>query len=90
VRKRAGVWLSHPRICGLLARTSQPAARTFKALLIHWDGTSWSLAPCPNPNTGSVQTNILWGGVVTGPGNVWIVGAAETGIQAPVLHTAGG
>jgi hypothetical protein len=59
-------------------------------LLLHWDGTSWTLAPCPNPSTGSVQTNILWGGVVPGPGNVWIVGAAEAGIQALVLHTTGG
>jgi hypothetical protein len=59
-------------------------------LLLHWDGTSWTLAPSPNPNTGSVQTNILWGGVVTGPGQVWIVGAAEAGIQTLVLHTSGG
>ena len=59
-------------------------------LLLHWDGTSWRLAPCPNPSTGSVQTNILWGGVVPGPGNVWIVGAAEAGIKTLVLHTTGG
>jgi len=59
-------------------------------LLLHWDGTSWSLAPCPNPSTGSVQTNILWYGVVAGPGNVWLVGAAEAGIQTLVLHTTGG
>jgi len=59
-------------------------------LLLHWDGTSWSLAPCPNPQTGNVQSNILWGGVVTGPGNVWIVGAAEGGIRTLVLHTVGG
>jgi hypothetical protein len=59
-------------------------------LLLHWDGTSWTLAPCPNPSTGSVQTNILWGGVVPGSGNVWIVGAAEAGIQTLVLHTTGG
>jgi hypothetical protein len=59
-------------------------------LLLHWDGATWSLAPCPNPSTGGVQTNILWGGVVIGPRNVWIVGAAEAGIQTLVLHTAGG
>lgn len=59
-------------------------------LLLHWNGTSWSLAACPNPTTGAVQTNILWGGVVTGPGDVWIVGAAEAGIQTLVLHTTGG
>jgi hypothetical protein len=61
-------------------------------LLLHWNGTSWSLAACPDPITGSgtVQGDILWGGVVTGPGSVWIVGAEDVGIETLVLHTTGG
>ncbi|MFN7994359.1 MAG: hypothetical protein U0Q18_12185 [Bryobacteraceae bacterium] len=57
-------------------------------LLLHWDGTSWTLAPCPNPRSGSLQSNILWGGVVTGPG-VWIVGAEQIGLQTLALFGPG-
>lgn len=65
-------------------------------LLLHWDGTSWTLAPSPNPKPASFLDDILWSGVVTGPGDVWIVGSEDT--AAPnrpvtgtlVLHTTGG
>jgi hypothetical protein len=65
-------------------------------LILHWDGTSWSVTPSPNPMPGSFRDNILFGGVVTAPANVWIVGSEDT--AAPnkpvtgtlVLHTTGG
>jgi len=59
-------------------------------LLMKWDGTSWNMQPCPNPTTSSPQSNILWGGVVTGPGDVWIVGDSQAGQQTLVLNTSGG
>ena len=59
-------------------------------LLLHWNGTSWSLAPCPNPTTPGVQLNYLNGGVVTAPSDVWIVGDGDSGMQTLVLHTTGG
>jgi len=65
-------------------------------LLLHWDGTSWSLAPSPNPKPGNFLSDLLFGGVVTAPGNVWIVGSedpATTGKPITVtlvLHTTGG
>jgi hypothetical protein len=65
-------------------------------LLLHWDGTSWSLVPSPDPQPGNYLSDILFGGVVTGPGNVWIVGSEgpfTTGRPVTVtlvLHTTGG
>jgi len=44
-----------------------------KTLLLHWDGTSWTLAPSPSPEPGGILLDTLYGGVTTGQ-NVWIVG----------------
>ena len=46
-------------------------------LLLHWDGSAWSLAPSPNPTKGGFLSDLLWAGVVPSPGNVWIVGAED-------------
>lgn len=65
-------------------------------LLLHWDGNSWTLRPSPSPKPGNFRSDGLNGGVVTGPGNVWIVGSmdpATTGRPVTatfVLHTSGG
>jgi hypothetical protein len=47
-------------------------------LLLHWDGTSWTLAPSPNPEMGSILIDTLDAGVTTGR-NVWIVGSQLPG-----------
>jgi hypothetical protein len=65
-------------------------------LLLHWDGMDWSLQPSPDPHPGDFLVDILSAGVVTAPGNVWIVGSedpAATGKPVTatfVLHTTGG
>jgi len=65
-------------------------------LLMHWDGTNWTLVPSPNPKPGNFLSDLLWSGVSTGSGNVWIVGSedpATTGRPVTVtlvLHTTGG
>jgi hypothetical protein len=65
-------------------------------LLLHWDGTRWSLAPCPSPKPGDFLDDILYSGVVTAPGSVWIVGSLAPAAQGKpvtatfVLHTTGG
>lgn len=65
-------------------------------LLLHWDGTSWSLAPSPSPKPGNFESDVLFGGVSPGPGNVWIVGSLDPAAQGKpvtatfVLHTTGG
>lgn len=58
-------------------------------LILHWDGTSWTIAPSPTPHNGNPINDILNGGVVTGPGDVWIVGSEDV-FSTLVLHTTGG
>ena len=53
-------------------------------LLLHWDGTSWSLAPSPNPTTSSFLDDILFAGVVAGPNDVWLFGSED---EAPYTGT---
>ena len=50
-------------------------------LLLHWDGTSWKIAPSPNPTKGNFLDDLLFAGVVPSPGNVWIFGNEDEGAQ---------
>jgi hypothetical protein len=65
-------------------------------LLLHWDGTSWTLAPSPSPQPGDFMDDILYSGVSPAPGEVWIVGSLDPAAQGKpvtdtfVLHTTGG
>jgi hypothetical protein len=65
-------------------------------LVMQWNGTSWSLAPSPDPKPGNFLDDILFGGVATAPGSVWIVGSEDPFTQGKpvtvtlVLHTTGG
>ena len=52
-------------------------------LLEHWDGTSWTILPSPNPEikprNGSpgFLSDVLFTGVVPSPGNIWILGSED-------------
>jgi hypothetical protein len=46
-------------------------------LLLHWDGTSWAIAPSPSPTKGGFPCALLWAGAVPSPGNVWILGSGH-------------
>jgi hypothetical protein len=65
-------------------------------LLLHWDGTSWTIADSPTPKSASFWDDILYSGVVTAPGSVWIVGSEDPPAKGNavdgtlVLHTTGG
>jgi hypothetical protein len=63
-------------------------------LLLHWDGTSWSLASSPNPTKGSFLDDLLFAGVVPSSGNVWIFGNEDEGSQGGMgtlaIHTTTG
>ena len=48
-----------------------------RTLLMNWNGNAWSVAPSPNPTTGSFLSDILLAGVAPSPGNVWIVGSED-------------
>jgi len=50
-------------------------------LLLHYDGTSWTLAPSPNPTKGTFLDDLLFAGVVPSPGNVWILGNEDEGSE---------
>jgi hypothetical protein len=57
-------------------------------LLLHWNGTAWSIAPSPNPTNESFLADVLFAGVAS-QGNLWIVGSEDaTGTLA--IHTATG
>jgi hypothetical protein len=63
-------------------------------LLLHWDGTSWTLAPSPNPTKGTFLDDLLFAGVVPSSGNVWIFGNEDEGAQGGMgtlaIHTTTG
>lgn len=50
-------------------------------LLLHWDGTSWKIVTSPNPTKGNFLDDLLFAGVVSSPGNVWIFGNEDEGSQ---------
>jgi hypothetical protein len=63
-------------------------------LLEHWDGTSWTIEPSPNPTKKSADflSDLLFAGVVPSPGNIWIFGSED---EAPhegtlAIHTTTG
>jgi len=49
-------------------------------LVLHWDGTSWTIVSSPDPTKGKSLNDLLFAGVVPSPGNVWIFGAEEEGL----------
>jgi hypothetical protein len=59
-----------------------------KTLLLHWDGSAWSLAPSPNPTKGDFLDDVLFAGVAPSPGNLWIVGGEAEFVQGdPIFGT---
>ena len=58
-------------------------------LLLHWNGTVWSIASSPNPTNQSFLADVLFAGVVPSPGNVWIVGS-EDALDTLAIHTTNG
>ena len=64
-------------------------------LLLHWDGTSWKIAPSPNPTKGTFLDDLLFAGVTPSAGNVWLLGGEAEfqnnhGIETLALHTTTG
>jgi hypothetical protein len=63
-------------------------------LVLHWDGTSWTIIPSPDPTKGKSLNDLLFAGVVPSPGNVWIFGAEEEGLGVGfgtlAIHTTTG
>jgi len=57
-------------------------------LLLHWDGISWTVESSPSPTKGGFPCDLLWTGVVSSPGDVWILGSVHDGSLA--LHMTSG
>jgi len=59
-------------------------------LVIHWDGTKWSLVPTPSPNPRKLKEidDVLAGGTVLAGGDLWLVGVGD-GFDAMVLNATG-
>jgi hypothetical protein len=64
-------------------------------LALHWNGTSWSAVPTPNPEVQCEDGDIMWAGqALTGvsgvsANDVWAVGAGCYGISPLVEHWNG-
>jgi hypothetical protein len=58
-----------------------------KLLLLHWDGTSWTIASSPKPRKSGFPCDLLWAGVVPSPGNFWILGSVNDGTLAIHMTT---
>jgi hypothetical protein len=58
-------------------------------LLLHWDGTSWAVASSPSPTKDGFPGDLLWTGVVSSPGDVWILGSVHDGSLAIHMTTGG-
>ncbi len=59
-------------------------------LVLHWNGTDWSIATVPDPNPRHVQLvdDFLYGGIVIPQGDIWLVGVAD-GFGTMVLNATG-
>ena len=51
-------------------------------LLLHWDGISWTIVSSPSPTKEGFPCDLLWTGVVSSPGDVWILGSEHDGSLA--------
>jgi len=56
-------------------------------LLLHWDGISWTIASSPSPTKDGFPCDLLWAGVVSSPGDVWILGSVHDGSLAIHMTT---
>jgi hypothetical protein len=45
---------------------------------LHWNGTTWSVVPTPDPGTAATDHNGLGGVTCTGPGNCWAAGEVSS------------
>src|SRR6266436_6213273 len=60
-----------------------------KNLVLHWNGTTWSIVPSPAPNPRhTLIDDVIAGGTVIPQGNLWLVGVAD-GFGTMVLNATG-
>jgi hypothetical protein len=58
-------------------------------LVLHWNGSVWTIVPSPSPNPRhTLIDDVISGGTVIPQGNLWLVGTAD-GFGTMVLSAAG-
>jgi hypothetical protein len=50
-------------------------------LVLHWNGTNWTIAPSPDPTKGTFLDDVLFAGVVLATGDVWIFGSEDEAVR---------
>jgi hypothetical protein len=60
-----------------------------RTLVLHWNGTSWTIIPSPSPVKGTFRSDLLFAGVAPAPGNVWLFGDQNI-VDTLALHTTTG
>jgi hypothetical protein len=55
---------------------------------MHWDGSSWTVVPSPDPLYRRFEDDFLTGGTVLPTGDLWLVGG-ETIFRALALNATG-
>jgi hypothetical protein len=58
-------------------------AGTNRPLILHWDGSTWTIVPAPG-HAG--QSTTTFGIAVSAPGNVWIAGTFFGAVGQPILE----
>jgi len=66
-----GVAASHDADAWAVGYWSDTTYGYSKTLILHWNGSSWSVVPSPNPGPGN---NVLYGVTALSPGDAWAVG----------------
>jgi len=93
VNKLVGLTANSPDDIWAFGSFISPDGLRTMTLVLHWDGTSWTIVSSPDPTKGFLD-DVLATGVVPSPGNVWIFGSAEEGrgigFGTLALHTTKG
>jgi hypothetical protein len=94
----AGIVANSPDDMYAFGYSADPSGYGFDSLLLHGDGTEWTVVPSPNPrHYSNYIDNELLTGVIPSPGNVWILGQQYgsnhtvcTGSCTLAIQTSGG
>ena len=67
---------------------STPTTGATNTLIEHWNGTSWTIIPSPNPGTDPTASNFLYQLAGVSANDLWAVGQYETSGTGPFLTLA--
>ena len=74
----AGVHGSSPQDIWAVGSSTDSLLDRLDTLAMHWDGTSWTIFPTPNPDP-SLRNNRLYDVTTIAPDDAWAVGSTTFG-----------